>query len=423
MKITREENCRVCGARIESVLDLGEIYLSGFVQNQSQANKAPLALAKCAGCGLVQLQDTVELDAMYRQYWYTSSLNRSMVESLRDVVNDIESRIALNANDIVVDIGANDCTMLGLYSRKDLWTVAFEPALNLLPSGQNRPLVWIPDYFSAASFKTYLKHPNHPEWADKKARVVTAIAMFYDLPDPHKFVQDVATILADDGIFVIQFTDLLSMINLTAFDNICHEHLEYYRLSDVYNILKAHGLEVIDVGYNSVNGGSLRVTASHAGRYPINRIVSSALEKEAEFLAENTIESFSSKIEKAKTDTREFLQQAAEYGKKVCLLGASTKGNTLLQYCQITEKDIPYAAEVNPDKFGLRTVGSNIYIMREQEVLAMRPAFLFVPIWHFEKSLVSNPKIREYIRTGGQLVFPLPEFHVINSTNLGEDND
>jgi SAM-dependent methyltransferase len=412
MNITRETKCRVCGGELETALDLGEIYLSGFVKDQSEATKAPLALSKCKRCELVQLRDTVDLDGMYRQYWYMSSLNKSMVSSLQNIVDEIKGREILELADDVVDIGCNDGTLLGMYDEGQhrYFKTGFDPALNLSkPTGRDCDY-FINDYFTAEKF-----------WNERpycKAKVITAIAMFYDLPDPIKFTKDVASILADDGIFVVQFTDLLSMFKATAFDNICHEHLEYYRLKDVINILDKAGLEPIDVSYNKVNGGSVRVTAAHKGAYSPSRSVEVYSAQEDEYFSLYGMKHFIKEIEISKIKLNFFLDCTQILGETVYLLGASTKGNTLLQVCGVTKDTVLYAAEVNKDKFGLRTVGSDIEIISEDEAFNKNPTYFLVPVWHFEDSLVTKPRIKEYIQNGGKLIFPLPKFHVRDRDNV-----
>ena len=406
MAITEEIGCRVCDGLLQEVLDFGSIYPSAFIkegETVSEDTKAPLVLCKCDKCGLVQLKHTIDLDLMYRQYWYSSSLNKSMVTSLKEIVAEIEGRRVLKDGDVILDIGCNDGTLLESYIfYKNLQLVGFDPALNV--AKEKYDYAFVNDYFSADKYK----------WG--KAKVVTAIAMFYDLPDPNKFVSDVAQILHEDGIFVIQFTDLLSMIKLTAFDNICHEHLEYYRLDDVDRILKANGLQIIDVSYNNVNGGSLRVTASHEGTYTPNWGVQEFLIQEFNYLQGHTLEDFKENVEKVKFKLSSFLKWAKGHGHQVYSLGASTKGNTLLQLCGVTEDLVPYAAEVNKDKFGLRTVGSNIKIISEDEALIKHPDYFIVPVWHFRDSILSNVKIQDYINSNGRLLFPLPEFTVYTTT-------
>lgn len=397
------KNCRFCKSKmLVDVLDLGILYPSGFIKPDEKVSediKTPLILCQCDVCGLIQLRHTVSLDLMYRQYWYASSLNKSMVSSLQNVVDDVEQRNILQDGDLVLDIGCNDGTMLQLYKNK-LDLVGFDPALNL----EKPNCKFINDYFSASKYN---------EFTNIKAKVITAIAMFYDLPDPVGFTRDVTQILHEDGIFVIQFTDLVSMMSATAFDNICHEHLEYYRLQDVVNILEAADLQVIDVSYNDVNGGSIRVIASHVGRFIPSENVNLALINEFNYLSNYTIKDFIEKIEKIKFKTVKFLEWLKSHNKLCYLMGASTKGNTLLQVCNITNDLVPYAADVNSDKFGLRTLGSNIEIISETDALIKHPEFFFVPIWHFKKNILSNNKIIDYLKSGGTLVFPLPDFHVV----------
>lgn len=404
MKVTKEIRCRVCRGELLDVLDLGEIVPSGFTDGKVISEKAPLVLAECRDCNLVQLRHTVDLDQMYRQYWYASSLNKSMVSSLQDIVNEVEERVKLDYGDVVLDIGCNDGTLLGLYS-KDVLTVGFDPALNLdktIPINH-----FVNDYFSLG---TYQGLPQ--------AKVITAIAMFYDLPDPHQFVEDVVNILHKEGIFVIQFTDLLSMYKACAFDNICHEHLEYYKFADVKFLLEAHGLEVIDVSYNDVNGGSIRITAAHNGAYKVSKSVRKAYKLEEAYIDSYGFGEFKQCIESTIIKMNNFLSVASNLDLSVFLMGASTKGNTFLQICKIDRYKVPYAAEVNKSKFGLYTAGSNIYIIPEEEALSMNPDFFLVPVWHFKENLLQNAKIRKYIEDGGQLVFPLPEFEIVGKKEL-----
>lgn len=412
MNVKAQAECRICGGELHQVLDLGTIYHSSFVDENyvpDESEKAPLVLSRCKNCGLVQLRDTVDLDVMYKkQYWYSSSLNKSMVSSLKDVVNDIEAKIDLKDGDVIIDIGCNDGTLFDLYTNKNLYKIGVDPAPNLSkPNCQ----YFVNDYFASDNINLN----------GKKARVISAIAMFYDLPDPNKFVNDLKNSLADDGLVVIQFTDLLSMFDTCAFDNICHEHLEYYRLEDVMKLLESHELSVIDVSYNDVNGGSLRVTACHSGAYSKNESVSKALTYERNYFKQHSFEDFGRKIEWVKGGIRFFFDIMKFMGKKVFLLGASTKGNTLLQICGITDKDAPYAAEVNKDKFGLKTLGSNIKILSEDEAFSMKPDYLFVPVWHFKSNLLTKKTIREFVENGGHLYFPLPISSVIGKDNI--DNE
>jgi hypothetical protein len=405
--ITELRNCRVCGGTyLTEVVDLGSIFPSGFLkpdEKLSEDLRVPMVAVRCEDCGLVQLKYTIELDKMYRQYWYSSSLNRSMVSSLHEIVEEVENRISLTEDSYIVDIGANDGTMLQMYNKGI--KIGFDPALNLHKPNCH---TFINDYFTVEAYNKAV---------DSKAKVVTAIAMFYDLPDPVAFTKDVASILDDDGIFVIQFTDLLSMFKLTAYDSFCGEHLEYYTLLDIINILNKADLRVIDVSYNNVNGGSIRVTACHRdSKRQTLPIVADTLIAENEYFDLHDFKFFNDNIAKTKMKVTGFLKWAKQTGNTVHLLGASTKGNTLIQHCKVTNDLVPFAAEVNPDKFGLRTAGSDIEIISEVDSLIKHPAYYLCPIWHFKSSILNNPKIQEYLKSGGKLVFPLPEFTICTET-------
>jgi len=408
--ISELTNCRVCNsADLTEVVNLGKIFPSGFLKPGDilpEESRVPLVACRCEECGLVQLKYMIEMDEMYRQYWYSSSLNKSMVSSLHEIVEDIERKINIGVDDVVVDIGCNDGTMLGMYPRSSI-QIGFDPALNLHKPDCH---TFINDYFTADAY-----------WkiADKKAKVVTAIAMFYDLPSPVQFVKDVASILDDDGLFVVQLTDMLSMFKLTAYDSFCSEHLEYYTLQDLVNILNKADLRIIDVSYNDVNGGSIRVTAAHRGskRLTLPTVVETLVE-ENNYFETHDFDFFNANIEKTRMKVSGFLKWAKEQNLRVHLLGASTKGNTLLQHCGVTNELVPFAAEVNPDKFGLRTAGSNIEIISETDSLILHPDYYLVPIWHFKKNILSNPNVIKYLGIGGHLVFTLPELTVV--TKRGE---
>ena len=414
-----QEFCRVCDGDLEDVLDLGEIHPSGFLKpGEPWPNKSPLILAECHNCSLVQLRHTVPLDSMYKeQYWYRSGLNSSMVADLKDVVQSVEKEVSFVDSDVVLDIGANDGTLFDFYTDKDhVIKVGYDPAPNLAEEAKHHCDYFINDYFSA-DFVLEKFGPN-------SVKAITAIAMFYDLPDPNWFLQEILKVLHPAGIFVVQFTDLLSMFKANAFDNVCHEHLEYYHLAALKYLLEKHGLEIYHVEYNKVNGGSLRAYIQFAETsYAVLGSVQDALDAEEEYMNsfDSPMKAFASRVESAKNQVLWYLNQARSTGgiTEIHTLTASTKGNTLLQYFGITDKIIPYAAEINEDKYDLVTVGSNIYILSETDSLQRKPVIYLVLAWHFENTFVkflhridNNPK--------PLLLFPLPEPRIYYKDDLGD---
>jgi SAM-dependent methyltransferase len=404
---TTRLTCRACGYELQDILSLGDIYLNDFVDEGKEIVSAPLTLTRCTDCNLVQLRDTPDLDRLYRQYWYQSSLNKSMVKALQDVVDSIESKIYLRAGDVVMDIGCNDGTMLSQYRTEGLYKIGFDPALNLAEKAKQHCDEFYNTYFGDTAIET------------PKAKVVTSIAMFYDLEDPHTFIELVKRSMTEDGIWVVQFTDLFSMFMTNAFDTICHEHLEYYSFAVLYGLMADHGLEVFDVSMNNVNGGSIRAYVAHRGQREIMRSVMDQLVIEETYMDqyEDPFVAFANRIDKIKEDISKFLADARTNNKTVFALGASTKGNTLLQYFGISNEEIPFAAEVNPAKFGKKTVGTNISIISEEEALKKNPDFFLVLPWHFINML--REVHASYLKKGGKLVVPLPEPKVYeNEENL-----
>lgn len=371
--IKQATQCRACPGGLKPVFSLGSIYPSAFTPTPDPPSgwlKVPLNLMECQMCGLVQLEHTFEPDNMYRDYYYQSGINPTMREALRDVVKEAVAAVDLKSGDLVVDIGCNDGTLLGFYPEyvAGIERVGFDPALNLAEKARRHCEVFINDYFG-------------PNLGKKKARVITAIAMFYDLENIEAFMQSVLTWLSDDGVFVIQMTDLLSMIELSAFDNICHEHLEYWSLKSLLSLLRRFKLSAFRVEHNTVNGGSLRVFCCHNGAREPDASV-------AEYLAG---EAWACKawglFEREKFATvimlREFCRVQTNKGRLIVGLGASTKGNTLLQVAGLTAKDIAYIGELSPAKFAYYTIGSWIPIRPEGWVIGQNPDAAIVLPWHF----------------------------------------
>ncbi len=411
--------CRLCEGPLSPILSLGEIHLSTFLDtNDNPPPKVPLELVICDNCTLIQLKHTVSSDVMYSDYWYQSGLNQSMVTALKDVVEQVYKHAnidttALTLDDrVIVDIGANDGTLLSFYP-SFFDTIGFEPS-NLYKLAEDKNIRMINDYFSAAKYKEYF---------DSKAKVITAIAMFYDLEDPHSFVADLKEILADDGIIVIQMMDLKSMMELGDFPNICHEHLEYYSLEVFYNLMLDHNLEVFDVEYNGVNGGSMRAYIRHFdASKPVPEVVINALQKERRFFKDigDPAAYFNKRIQEVKDKAVgliKFIKWACGNDQTVAVMGASTKGNTVLQFFGLSDKEIDHAAEVNPDKFGKHTVGSNIPIIPQEESLKLNPNYYLILPWGFIDNFIARNK--EYLSHGGRFIVPLPEPRIISMDKDG----
>ena len=406
------EKCRICGnTHLEQVLDLGEQMLTGVFPREkgAQVTTGPLRLVKCTGgddvCGLLQLEHSYDLSEMYGEnYGYRSGLNASMVAHLRRKVEKILGQVELQRGDLVIDIGSNDSTTLQAYS-PDLTLVGIDPTGVKFHSYYPAHIQLIPDFFSSSLVKD--------RFPGKKARVITSFSMFYDLEDPMAFMRQVCEVLADDGIWVFEQSYMPAMLETNSYDTVCHEHLEFYALRQIKWMADRVGFRILDVEFNDVNGGSFSITVSKAnGDLSVVPSVQKILDLEFE-RGLDTLEpyrAFEKRVEKTRKDLLDFIKAAHAQGKTVAALGASTKGNVLLQYCGLTEKDIACVGEVNEEKYGCNAPGTWIPIIPENELLAGNPDYLIVLPWHFRSFFVGNRKF-----SGLSLVFPLPELEIVEA--------
>lgn len=404
--------CRICGNKqLEPILDLGEQMLTGVFPKSKDplaATVGPLQLVKCVGgssiCGLVQLAHSYDLSEMYGlNYGYRSGLNKSMVLHLQAKVQRILSLLHLETGDLIIDIGSNDGTTLAAYPNLDLDLVGVDPTGIKFKSYYQDHIQLIPDFFSADLIEK--KFPN------KKAKVITSFSMFYDLEDPIDFMRNIHRVLADDGIWVFEQSYLPTMIETNSFDTVCHEHLEFYCLKQIQFMAQKVGFQIIDVDFNYVNGGSFSVTVRKTRKsQEILPAIQVILNKETEqgYNSLTPFLAFEQRTKLARQGLIDFLANAKKEGKTVAALGASTKGNVLLQYCNIGPDDITCVGEVNDEKFGSYTPGTWLQITHEDEMLAKKPHYLLVLPWHFRAFFINNPKFSNF-----KLVFPLPHLEIV----------
>ena len=409
--------CRICGnSDLVTVLDLGAPALTGTFPRRGalDAPRAPLELVKCrdrtggTACGLVQLRHSVEPSLLYGDgYGYRSGLNRAMVDHLAQLAALVADRSALGPGEIMLDIGSNDGTLLRALGRPGVRLIGMDPTARRFAGFYPAEAEAIPEFFSAARFLQ--------ESGGRRAKVVASVAMLYDLEQPLAFVEQVRDVLDDEGVWLLEQSYLPSMLARTAYDTVCHEHLEYYALKQVAWLMARAGLRIADAWLTDTNGGSFAmvVRKRRAGEDLLGATAAAMLaeEERLELASEAPYLRFHDRVFEHRCRLREMLRAFGVAGTRIVGYGASTKGNVLLQFCGITPAELPCIADVNPDKYGCVTPGTGIPIVSEDAARAERPdAFLVLP-WHFREAIVSREA--RFLADGGSLVFPLPALEVV----------
>jgi len=411
MNVFKEiKKCRICDSnKMVEVVKIENQFLSPIFVKKNKGFlseiKVPHTLVLCKDCDLLQLKETIIPDLLYKNYFYRSGTNDTMREDLRDVVREVKIHVNLESGDCVLDIGANDCTMLSYYS-PELNRYAIEPAENIDWAHVDENIKIVNDYFNDNS----IQKCNLPQ----KIKAFTSCAMFYDLDDPNSFVKTIKNNLHEGGIFCIQLSYLPAMLKNLNFYDICNEHLEYYSLTTLNNLMIRHDLEIFDASENDVNGGSIRVIVSHKQRkHKKTSNLLNLFKKEEEMKLDDadTYRQFYEEVLKIKDKVRKAIFEMLESG-PVFGLGASTKGNMLLQMFELDKKIIPFISERNPDKVGLRTLGTDIELISEEEAILKKPSMMLVLPWYFKNEIVRREK--QYLENGGKLLFPMPYPHVVS---------
>ena len=410
--------CRSCYSEdLIPIISFGNQYISNFVSSEEENEKGiqvPLDLVLCGNCKLLQLKHDAPPEAMWgEQYWYKSGISSTIKADLKDISEKAQKLLELKSGDLIVDIGSNDGTLLEFYDKgKGIELVGFEPSGNVAREAMAKGFNVINNFFNAEEFEK--------GFPGRKAKVITAISMFYDLENPNRFLEDIKQCLDKSGLFVIQQNYLLTMLEQNAFDNILHEHREYHSLISLNGLLNQHGLEIFDIEQNDINGGSIRTyikfreNGSLLGFPGSEERIRSLLEKEKQ-IGLDTLKpylEFASRIDGIKQKLLGFLKQEKAKGKRIWIYGASTRGNVALQYFSLDSNLIDGIADMNSDKWGKKTIGTLIPIYNPEEMRKAIPDYLLVNTWHFLDEIIKQEK--DYFEAGGKFIVALPEFKVIS---------
>ncbi len=405
---------------MKELFTFGDLYVSDFLKpdEQPRGDKIEMKLLLDDN-GAVRLEKVAPLDTMYGKYWYRSGINVTMKNELEGIVESITDIYKLKDGGLWIDIAQNDGTLLS-FIPKNIIRVGIDPADDTYKiEAEKHANLIIQDFFSARAF-------NQSKYGSMKAKIITSIAMFYDLEHPDAFIKDIDAVLDDNGLWVMQLSYTPLMLEQLAFDNFCHEHCYYYSLFNLKTLLEKHGFKVMDCQLNDINGGSFRVYIMKAGsneklfssqpyrdvcKFRLDSLL--AHEKTLKLDSVETWAAFYDRINSLKEQTVSFIKQVKSEGKTVWGYGASTKGNTLLQYFGLDHTLIDGIAERSPYKFGLKTVGTNIPIYSEEDMRKINPDYLLVLPWHFINEFCEREK--KYLASGGKFIVPCPKFEVIDS--------
>lgn len=410
-KIKKIEKCRISGdTNLISVLNIGEQFLTGVFPSSKETiiTKGPLELVWSAKSQLLQLNYSYDLNEMYgKNYGYRSGLNKSMVKHLTDKINSLERRVDLKSGEFVIDIGSNDATSLKSYLTSGIKKLGVDPTGEKFRDFYTDGIELIPDFFPSAEVASKLR--------GSKVKIITSIAMFYDLEDPIFFAQSIADVLDKNGVWHFEQSYMPSMLRLNSYDTICHEHIEFYTLGNIKYILDRAGLKIIDVQMNGINGGSFAVTAAlrDTSLKANDVLINWLLEQELKmgFDTPKPFRDFEDRVYKHRESMKTLIDSLNSDNKTILGYGASTKGNVLLQFCNFVDTDIKAVADVNPDKYGCFTPGSNIPIISEKDAKKMAPDYYLVLPWHFKDGIIHREQ--EFLNNGGKLIIPFPEIEII----------
>ena len=404
----RINQCRICKSKnLVKLFSLGNLNFTGkFSSFGKKIKKRPITLIMCKVCDLVQLAHNYDLKYLYGpDYGYRTGINKTMRNHVKKIAKSLSKNTSLKKNDHVLDIASNDGSLLNYYNKK-IVKCGIDPILKKYKNNYKDIKYAIPSFFSASKIKTKTK---------RKFKIITALSVFYDAEDPNKFLSDVKELLMPNGVFLLEFADLASILKFKMFDTICHEHLEYYSSKVIINLTNQNGLKVFDIKENKINGGSKQYfICLKESKIPVkNKLIKKVLKSENKFKLNNTstFKKLFKNINKLKKDLNLLIKSIKNKNQNVHGYGASTKGNVILQYFNIDNKKINYIAERNKNKYGLFTPGTNIKIISEKTSRNLRPHYYLVLPWHFKNEILKRE--RNIIKKGVKFIFPLPKLEIV----------
>jgi len=396
-----QQICRVCdSARLEPVIDLGmQPWCNHFLRAEEVGTEPfyPLRVAYCLDCATAQLDHTVPKEVMFGNHTYLSGVTRSLSDHFRSVAEEVAQRFtAGKSRPSVLDIGSNDGTQLKHFQTLGFDVLGIESSRTTAEIANAAGVNTVNEFFNADLVSRI----------GRRFDVINAAGVFFHLEELHSVAEGIRIALAEDGVFVVQFLYMPSIIDNLAFDQIYHEHLLYYTLTTVNQLLARHGLELFDAYLSPIHGGSIVGFATHAGRLPKTSRLQHALTSESRggYNSIDTYRRFAERIKTMRAENLAFLEDRAAQGKRVYGMGAPVKGNTLLNYFGITNRLMQCVVERNTLRRGLYTPGSHLPVLMEDE-LPSPPDVYYVLAWNFKREILARN--RDLLDRGVEFFFPV----------------
>lgn len=400
-------DCIVCNnENVEEFLDLGSTALANKFLTREETLKVepafPLKVGFCHDCGHVQLTERVPPHAMFDDYLYMSSASDTLKNHLYDLSDIVVEWGRLTSNDLVIDIGCNDATLLSGFKRHGVRVLGVDPAANLAELTRGNGIDRHVGFFTAESAQQIVKKWGH-------AKAITATNTFPHIPALRDFVTGIKTALAPGGVFVIEAHYLVDMLDQGAFDTIYHEHVSYWALGPMARLFEDNGMQIVDVERIPLHHGQVRVFVQRKGEGQVKASVGELLAKEKSLGIHKfeTYKGFAKQTQSIKVNLRSTLQELLKSGKKLAGYGAPAKGNTLLCFLEIGPDILSYIADKSPLKQGLFTPGTHIPVVAPDRLLVDQPDYVLLLAWNFADEIMDQQK--EYRRRGGKFIIPVPE--------------
>lgn len=399
--------------KLKKIVKIGKQPLSGVFYNSPKftLKKYSLDLYECDKCNLVQLKKTAKKSKMFgKTYEYRTSLSNLMRNHIFQKVRFLKKHKLVNTNSSIIDIGSNDGTFLNCFQKSNN-LIGVDPTAKKFEKFYKRNVHICSNFFSEEAIKNFLKKK---EIQVNKFDVITSFAMFYDVENPNKFCKDIFNLLNENGIWMLELSYMPLMLKNLTYDQICHEHISYYSLTTFKKIIEKNNIKLVDINFNEINGGSIEIICAkkNSKHIPKNKRIEKVLLDEKK-INNVSFKRFNKRINNVKKDVRNFFSKNSD--KLIIGYGASTKGNVVLNHCKLRKSNLKYVCDGSSKKEGMYTPGTNLKIISKKKMRELKPSHLFILIWSFRKEVIKQEL--SYLKNGGQLVFHLPRFHIVNYKN------